>query len=214
MPGAEHWYSAKQRQSRDWLATLFWPEQDQSRARASLRQVLWLLRNAGVEPWLAVDQDALALQGDYWCDVHHFQAALEADEIDEALTLYRADLLSGFSLRDCPEFEQWHFLQADELRRRLAGALEKWVLHTTEEGEYEKALVYARRWLALDPLHEPTHRHLMRLYAYAGQHVGGSGKTRLAVQVARHFVEGKNGSRIQAPSLLTGPSCTAHVAAN
>ncbi len=159
-----------QRQSRDWLATLFWPEQDQSRARASLRQALWLLRNAGLEPWLLVDQDALALQGSYWCDVHHFQAAIRADQIDDALALYRADLLTGFSLRDCPEFDQWHFLQADELRRQLAGALERWVQHCCEEGAYEKGVTYARRWLALDSLHEPAHRDLMRLYAYAGQY--------------------------------------------
>jgi predicted ATPase/DNA-binding SARP family transcriptional activator len=160
----------KQRQGRDLLATLFWPEQEQSRARASLRQALWLLRNAGLEPWLVVDQDALALQGEYWCDVHLFQAAISADRIDEALALYRDDLLAGFSLRDCPEFDQWHFLHADELRRQLAHALERGVLRCSEEGEYEKGLEYARRWLALDPLHEPAHRHLMRLYAYAGQH--------------------------------------------
>ncbi len=160
----------RQRQSRDSLATLFWPEQDQSRAHASVRQVLWLLRSAGLEPWLMVDQDALALQGEYWCDVHNFLAALRANQIEEALTLYRADLLAGFSLRDCPEFDQWHFLQADELRRQLANALEQWVVRCCEEGEYEQGLTYARRWLALDSLHEPAHRYLMQLYAYAGQH--------------------------------------------
>ncbi|MEX1021303.1 MAG: tetratricopeptide repeat protein [Litorilinea sp.] len=159
-----------QRQSRDWLAALFWPEQDQSRARASLRQVLWLLRSAGLQPWLVVDQDALELRGDYGCDVHHFQAALRANQIDEALALYRADLLTGFSLRDCPEFDQWHFLQADELRRQLADALKQWVLRCCEDGEYEQGLKYARRWLGLDPLYEPAHRDLMRLYAYAGQY--------------------------------------------
>lgn len=159
-----------QRQGRDWLATFFWPEQDQSRARASLRQALWLLRNAGLQPWLVVEQDALELRGDYECDVQYFQAALRANEIDEALALYRADLLNGFSLRDCPEFDQWHFLQADELRRGLAVALEQWVRRCWEDGEYEQGLSYARRWLALDPLHEPAHRYLMRLYAYGGQY--------------------------------------------
>jgi DNA-binding SARP family transcriptional activator len=159
----------KQRQGRDWLATLFWPEQDQSRARASLRQALWLLRNAGLEPWLVVDQDALELRGEYWCDLHFFQAAISTGQIDEALLLYRGDLLAGFSLRDCPEFDQWHFLQGDELRRQLAGALEKVVLRCREEGEYEQGLKYARRWLAVDSLHEPAHRALMLLYAYAGQ---------------------------------------------
>ncbi|HSR30466.1 MAG TPA: BTAD domain-containing putative transcriptional regulator, partial [Anaerolineae bacterium] len=34
---------------------------------------------------------------------------------------------------------------------------------------HEAALSYARRWLALDPFHEPAHRQLMELYAAAGQ---------------------------------------------
>jgi hypothetical protein len=33
---------------------------------------------------------------------------------------------------------------------------------------YAAALVYARRWLDLDPLHEPAQRALMRLYAWSG----------------------------------------------
>ncbi len=36
-------------------------------------------------------------------------------------------------------------------------------------GEFEQASGYARRWLALDPLHEPAHRLLMELYAALGQ---------------------------------------------
>ena len=35
-------------------------------------------------------------------------------------------------------------------------------------GEYERALPLARRWLELDPLHEPAHRELIRLYALNG----------------------------------------------
>src|SRR5262249_56978902 len=37
------------------------------------------------------------------------------------------------------------------------------------EGTGDAALPYARRWVALDPLHEPAQRALMRLYALAGQ---------------------------------------------
>src|SRR5690606_2541980 len=34
---------------------------------------------------------------------------------------------------------------------------------------YESAIAHARRWLALDELHEPAHRLLMRLFAACGQ---------------------------------------------
>ncbi len=160
----------QERHSRDTLATLLWPEQDQTRARASVRQALWLLRQAGLESWLTSDQDALALQPGYWCDLHQFRAHLAAERLHEALALYQGDLLAGFSLRDCPEFDQWHFLQADILRQQVASALERQVHAFTAQGDYTRALDAARGWLALDLLHEPAHRHVMQLYAYGGQH--------------------------------------------
>lgn len=158
------------RQSRDRLATLFWPEQDQSRARSGLRQALWLLKKAGVDPWLKAEQDALQLLGNYWCDVQIFRAQLEAGKLDEALDLYRDDFLAGFTLRDCPEFDQWQFMQADELRYLLANTLEAEVVQRIDQRDYDRGLPYARRWLSLDPMHEGAHRSLMQLYAHAGQH--------------------------------------------
>ena len=38
-------------------------------------------------------------------------------------------------------------------------------------GEFEPAIAYTRRWLALDPLCEPAHLHLMLLYARSGQRI-------------------------------------------
>ncbi len=36
-------------------------------------------------------------------------------------------------------------------------------------GDYESAIGYARRWLALDPLQEAAHRQLMSLFWQSGQ---------------------------------------------
>jgi hypothetical protein len=55
----------------------------------------------------------------------------------------------------------------------LASALERLIrLHSggsDPAASLETAIAYARRWLALDPLHEPAQRQLMRLYAWDGQ---------------------------------------------
>ncbi len=75
-----------------------------------------------------------------------------------------------FTLRDCPAFDEWQFLQAEGLRLMLARALEELVRGCTEQGNYEAGLDYASRWLALDPFHEPAHRHLMCLYAWLGHY--------------------------------------------
>jgi DNA-binding SARP family transcriptional activator len=50
--------------SREKLATLFWPESDQSRALASLRVVLTALNNALGEGWLQVDRETVSLAPD------------------------------------------------------------------------------------------------------------------------------------------------------
>jgi DNA-binding SARP family transcriptional activator len=47
--------------------------------------------------------------------------------------------------------------------------LEQLVAAYRSQSAWEDAIPYARRWVALDPLHEPAHRALMRLYAQAGQ---------------------------------------------
>lgn len=47
--------------------------------------------------------------------------------------------------------------------------LEKLSLYHSTRGEFETAIEYTRRWLTIDPLHEPAHRFLMQLYAWSGQ---------------------------------------------
>ena len=87
----------------------------------------------------------------------------------EAAALYRGDFLAGFTLRDSPDFDDWQFFEAESLRRELGAALERLVRGASAREEFAAAAGYARRWLALDPLHEPAHCALMSSYAWAGQ---------------------------------------------
>ena len=79
----------------------------------------------------------------------------------EAVELYRADFLAGFTLRDSPSFDEWQFFQTEGLRDDLAVVLEQLVRGYGAQGQFEQAIPHTRRWLALDLLHEPAHRHLM-----------------------------------------------------
>lgn len=173
--------------ARDTLATLFWPEYDQRRARATLRNTLWALNKTLAGDWLKINQDNIGLNpdADVWIDVAHFQDLLAAcerhghpldeicsiclDALTEAVTLYRDDFLTGFTLADSPDFDDWQRFQADSLRQALADALERLVKGQAGQGRFKAAISHARRWLALDPLHEAAHRQLMRLYAQTGQ---------------------------------------------
>ena len=97
------------------------------------------------------------------------RSRLDADDLAEAVALFRGDLLEGFSLRDSPEFDAWQVAEADALQRELGAALRAArAAGSRRAASSRTAIRYARRWLALDPLHEPAHRELIRLYALDG----------------------------------------------
>jgi DNA-binding SARP family transcriptional activator/tetratricopeptide (TPR) repeat protein len=159
-------------QSRDRLAALLWPESDTARARGSLRRTLSVTA-AAMGEGLAITRTTVALRPErVRVDVTDFEALAarpDLTSLERAARLYRDDFLAGFSLRDCPEFEDWQASAADGLRQALAGALERLVTGCVAGGEPARALDHARRWLSLDPLHEPAHQALIRVLAWSGQ---------------------------------------------
>lgn len=174
------------RHTRDALAGLLWPEYGQTRARAALRRTLSSLKGARAEGWLRTDREGVELVGDgMLVDVDRFRGLLAGCKahghpepevcagclplLEEAVGLYRDDFMAGFGLRDSVAFDDWQFFQGESLRRELADALEKLARGRAAGGGWEQAIAHGRRWLALDPLHEPAHRMLMALYAWAGQ---------------------------------------------
>jgi DNA-binding SARP family transcriptional activator/tetratricopeptide (TPR) repeat protein len=158
--------------ARDRLAALLWPEADTVHARGSLRRTLSVTA-AAVGAGLAITRTTVALRPErIRVDVTDFEALVARPDLaslERAARLYRDDFLAGFSLRDCPEFDAWQASAADGLRQALAGALERLVAACVAGGEPLRALDHARRWLSLDPLHEPAHQALIRVLAWAGQ---------------------------------------------
>ena len=114
--------------------------------------------------------DTVALQPyeEIWLDVHAFEegvalssgGSIQPKRVATAIALYRDDFLAGFTLADSPGFDEWQFFRAESLRHSFASALEQLVGVLSDQGDEENAIAYGRRWLALDPLHEPAHRRL------------------------------------------------------
>ena len=172
--------------SRESLAALLWPEADGADARAALRRTLSVL-NAGLGAGaLSIDRGSVRLHDDETeFDLRRFRAALgrarghrhESDAacqfciraLDAALALDRGEFMSGFALRDSEAFDEWQVAEAESHRRDLAGALERLARSLASAGVPERAIAAGRRWLELDPLHEPAHRLLMELLARAGE---------------------------------------------
>jgi DNA-binding SARP family transcriptional activator len=101
-------------------------------------------------------------------DVERFRRLLRTGKLEDAVSLYGGDLLSGFSLKDSPEFEDWQSARQNELRDELRGALGRLASDATSGAGRARAIGHARRMIDLDPLDEIGHQMLMRLYAASG----------------------------------------------
>jgi predicted ATPase/DNA-binding SARP family transcriptional activator len=174
--------------SRDVLAALFWPDLGERQARTMLRHALAALHQAIGAHWLVLTEDrvAVAARPDLAVDIWQFRALLASvaahhhppyalcDEcvaaLSAAVAIAQAGFLAGFSLPDAAEFELWQLAESERVQRELATALEQLAHVHALAGrrEFTQAIEYAHRWLALDPLHEPAHRALMRFYVWSG----------------------------------------------
>jgi WD40 repeat protein/DNA-binding SARP family transcriptional activator len=156
---------------RDTLVALFWPDLDQERARNALSQAVYVLRRAvGAEAVVSRGDEALGVDPErLWCDAAAFTQALQRGALEDALALYRGDLLTGFFLPDVPEFEGWLETTRAGLRDRAAVA--SWSLAERMEvrGDGALAVHWARHAVSLGPTDEVGFRHLLTLLDRQGE---------------------------------------------
>jgi WD40 repeat protein/serine/threonine protein kinase/DNA-binding SARP family transcriptional activator len=192
--------------SREGLVTLLSPELEASHARAEFRRTLAVLKRTLGSGHIQADRETVALRQtapELWLDVAQFRALLApcqadahpsgtpgvcatcAPRLQEAVGLYRDDFMAGFNLPDSLAFEEWQFFQAETLRDPLTGALQRLIRWHRDQAppEFEPAIAYSRRWLALNPLHEPAHRELMALYVLAGRRAAALRQYEVCCQV-------------------------------
>ena len=166
---------AGQTHSRDKLAALLWGDEPPMRGRARLRETIFALRKAlaqGGRRWLQTGGDGLALSSDgVDVDVAEFERLVRDGSptaLGAAAPLYRGDLLHGFAGQS-PDFEGWLLTERERLREVAVAGFGKLLAHERAAGHLDAALQTALRLAALDPLQEPVHRTLMRLYAGLGR---------------------------------------------
>lgn len=176
---------------RDVIADLLWPESDLSHSRSSLRVVLSDLHKIIDPVTLPVTRDIVGPLdlNRLYIDIEEFQSAAarfrmsrrtgnlkfsdspvsETELLEKAVSLYRDDFMSGFSLKNCPQFSDWQFQQRDHLQREMRYCLKNLADLYERTGEFEKSISICLRLVSMDNLNEDAHCALMRLYAYSGQ---------------------------------------------
>lgn len=165
---------------REVLIELLWPECNLAAGRHNLSMALSSLRNQleapGITPGTIIQADRQQIglnAAAITTDVAAFNTALQtasqttdrAERIQwltRALALYQAELLPGF-------YEDWVLTERRALAESYWQALQQIIAEFQALGAPERALEFAARAVAADPLREAGHYELMRLYQATGQ---------------------------------------------
>jgi predicted ATPase/DNA-binding SARP family transcriptional activator len=187
-----------QKYSRDSLSALLWPDYDQARAFSNLRRTIWEIHQVLGESWLIAERESVCLNEEAKIDLdvarfldlisqghQQTETALRVPPLGDAVKLYRNHFLTGFSLKDAPNFNEWAFAESENLRRQLAEALIMLIESYCAQNQTESAIPYARRLVALDPLNESAHRQLMEVYLQGGQHSAALKQYQIFEQILR-----------------------------
>ena len=165
-----------QPQTRLWLASLLWPDVEESRALKNLRDILPLLRQQFPEHLLITRQTlAFDREQPYYLDVEQFQqqlqlATLTDEQRHETLNLYRGDFLAGFYVPQAEPYAEWQMLWRERLHELALTHMDALVEQATQQPEkWGMGLALTQRLLVLEPWRESAHRQRMLLLAYMGQ---------------------------------------------
>lgn len=160
--------------SREELSGLLWSELPEAAARANLRTMLPKLRKV-LGTHLEVSRDRVALSG-YRLDValflnklSHLEGEPDMTQLQEAVRLYRGDLLEGVHIEGAPLFDEWLAGQRERFKQLAVGALHALATHHIERQEYTAATDMLSRLLGLEPWREDGHRQLMTMLVLSGQ---------------------------------------------
>ncbi len=158
-------------QPREHLASLLWARTGDERARHNLRQALSKLRLLCPD-LIATPGDAVALShGTCAVDLVDFEAGAQAEDVDrlqQALALYRGDLLEGYTTREA-EYQDWLEMARARLRKQACDIAERLVGLLRAQGREREAIDVLHRLLGIDRANEAAHRELIELLARGGR---------------------------------------------
>ncbi len=147
---------------RDELAALLWPDVEDGRSRANLRNLLYELNKTPLANWLDVEAEAVKLQRiDKEVDVLQFLACLQRDDLETAVSHYDGQFLQGFYLSNNAPFSEWQHATADRLQQKMVNALAKLGETAVAQQNFTLAEQYAQQQIAFDNLQEAAWRQLI-----------------------------------------------------
>ena len=164
--------------TREKLASVFWPDSEEEKARHALSQALYQLRQLIGEDWLIVAGDRIRVSSSVQVDADMFARAVQNEEYDVALKLYSGAFLSGVdNLPSTANFENWADAQRAHLERLHRQARRETIRAQSAASDHQAAIATARAWVGVTPAEDEAHHKLIELLAQSGQ----------ATEAIRHF---------------------------
>ncbi len=156
--------------TRNDLAALLWPDAPPERARASVRQALWLLRKRiRADVVLEDDDGSLVLPPDVLrTDQGEFEASLgtaDPQTIETAWARWQGGPFQGLAIADAPGWQSWADAFRSRLERRLGEALEG----VAAGARGEEHLTWRERALDVRPYREALHEQHVRALIELGR---------------------------------------------
>jgi DNA-binding SARP family transcriptional activator/tetratricopeptide (TPR) repeat protein len=155
--------------TRDSVAFELFPDEDEEKARNSLRRNLSYLLSAipDGKRYLQADSERIAwnTEAPAHVDVIAFEAALHDGRDDDALTEYAGQLLPTI-------YDDWATPDRERLRDAFHEALVRTIARERSERRFDLATAHARRLLEDDPWREDVVRQLMAVRYEAGDRAG------------------------------------------
>ncbi len=160
---------------REELATLFWGDTEDTKARRCLNTALWRLRQDITDTDIISSNlqgdVTLELQSNNYLDVAEFESlglsglkktpeilnVVEINNLEQAVEVYQGDLAEN-----C--FYDWVLPERERLRAFHLDILTLLMHSYSRKQAYPQAIEAGKQLLQCDPLREDVHRHLMRLY--------------------------------------------------
>src|SRR3989442_14032405 len=164
----------RKRVSREMVATALWPDADGGVGKRQLRMTLWRLRQVLRDvPDTRLEANAATISLDCKLQVDAVQFETLVTSIDhlpppdqdllmqEAMHLYRGDLLEGRAYDWCEEQREYFRSLHARLLRRLAK-------NCRALGNFRAAISHAGKLLEIDPSDEDAHREMILSYHLSG----------------------------------------------
>ena len=194
----------KHPQPREVICEVLWENQPPSKAKKYLRQALWRLQLAlnnaanSHKPEIVADSDWIQISpsASFRLDISEFEQVFNAfsdkdprdlaskdfKTIRSAITLYRGDLLEGWS-------QDWCLFERERFQVMHLTLLDKLVQYCEMHGHYSVGLAYGTDILRHDHAYERTHRQMMRLYCMAGDRTQALHQYRRCVTALRNELD-------------------------